>query len=336
LRFPELPCDEAAYADEVIRHTQVSATTLVPDASRVAIYTEEAERFRDLPSYPNGVVFHPLWREARTRGHRVVLTGLGGDEWFSGALFHRHFDRLRDWRLKRLVTDVRRDIKYYGANQVLRGVLRPLVPPVGMSLWRGCRRLMRGDVFPPWVRPELAARVSLADRLVPAEPPRFRRAAAAEVFYKAALEGNLIHGREIAERSASAHGLEERHPLHDRRVAQFALATPDAHFAEETRRYKVVLGDAARGLLPDSVRLRQSKAEFSCLYAKAFEALGEEDALNASEASSRGWIDIEGARRAYREAKQSGPWHQLATIWMVFAIDLWCRKSSFEQLDDRR
>jgi asparagine synthase (glutamine-hydrolysing) len=323
LRFPGLPCDEVAYSDEVIRHTGVPATTLIPDTSIVAPYADEAEKFRDLPDYPNGIVLHPARREARARGVRALLTGMGGDEWFTGGSFHRYVDQLREGHWKRLVTEVKRDINDFGTSQVLKGGLRPLTPPAGMRVWRAWQH-WRGRSFPPWVRPELAARVFLTERLLPLEPPRFRRTSAAQAYYGAVLDGWSVHAREIEERSTSAHGLESRHPLQDRRLAQFALAIPDEQFTEE-RRYKAVLRNAVGGLLPESVRLRRSKSEFSCLYTKAFDAVGQERALAAPEASSRGWIDVEGARLGYREAKRTG--RLLSSVWMVFAIDLWCRKA---------
>jgi asparagine synthase (glutamine-hydrolysing) len=65
-------------------------------------------------------------------------------------------------------------------------------------------------------------------------------------------------------------GIEARHPFLDRRLAEFVLAVPVDLWLRE-RWPKWLLRHATEGLLPDSVRWREDKTQFSTYFGRGLD-----------------------------------------------------------------
>jgi asparagine synthase (glutamine-hydrolysing) len=122
--------------------------------------------------------------------------------------------------------------------------------------------------------------------------------------------------------------MEERSPLADRRVIEFALALP------ETQRWrhdqpKFILRQAMRGLLPESVRQRRTKADFSHTFAETLQAYDGTQLLDSLVTERLGWVDGEEVRALYRRlttlyAQGDERYiHHTWPLWMIVGIELW-------------
>src|SRR5262249_18723173 len=83
MTFPGLPCDQQPYIQAVLRTPAGVPTHVLPHRGQSEDPDGDVRRFADLPDFPNGAAFRPLRARAHERGCRVLLTGLGGDEWLS-------------------------------------------------------------------------------------------------------------------------------------------------------------------------------------------------------------------------------------------------------------
>src|SRR5262249_10502676 len=129
---------------------------------------------------------------------------------------------------------------------------------------------------------------------------------------------------------ASTQGVELRHPLHDLRLTEYLLSAPGGLFLRGGRR-KHLLREAMRGVLPDAVRLRDPKPNFTTPFVAALLAKVSSEDVDRLQAVQRGWID--GRRLAaylsvYRQWNERGrrdplPVQPLAPVWSAVAIDLW-------------
>jgi asparagine synthase (glutamine-hydrolysing) len=199
----------------------------------------------------------------RARGLRVVLTGAGGDNGFAGSL-HHYSDLLRELRLIELWQQLRTDsqlpdVGWQPSRLFTMGVL-PLVPRWVKDAVRPTARRLGWPGGPPdWIPERLAKRVDLeAKRRIRAAAPTEADACVVEAFQS----GWTVLMLEMSERAAARAGVEERHPFFDRRIAEFALAIPEAQRwkGAQTKR---VIRNAMRELLPASVYDRATKADFS-------------------------------------------------------------------------
>src|SRR5688572_30013833 len=82
------------------------------------------------------------------------------------------------------------------------------------------------------------------------------------------------------------------------------------------------------GLLPETIRQRRTKAEFSHVFAEAMNAQGGEQSFDSLAIASK-WVEGEQVRNAYREMAQlytKGDQRYMRHIWMmwlIYGIELW-------------
>jgi asparagine synthase (glutamine-hydrolysing) len=286
---------------------------------------------RDLPDFPAASTARPLKERARENGHRVLLTGLGGDEWLSGSDLH-YADLLRSFRWFRLAGELvgRRAVPWVGFSpaRVLRSGIRPLLLDALPSGVRQRLRQRRAGSRPfPWIPSAFFRRARLDERLRAAAPPPWPTHAQRDVW-AANDSGFLQHVLEVEERYTAHLGLEQRHPLLDRRIVELALALP------EEQRWrgsvtKFVLREAMRGLLPEAVRTRRSKASLGHTLPRALLGRGDAPLFLDSSSARNGWIDGAVAERMYGEMSRQtlrDPWspapHALR-LWMMYSVEVW-------------
>ena len=140
--------------------------------------------------------------------------------------------------------------------------------------------------------------------------------------------GLSSHFNEGANRSESWFGLERRHPFLDQRVVEFALALPEEQRWRQDQ-YKFVLRQAMQGLLPETIRQRLTKADFSHVFVEALEALGGKRFFDSLTIASMGWVNGELVRELYSQMTQQYAQADIRyasyawKLWMIFSIELW-------------
>jgi asparagine synthase (glutamine-hydrolysing) len=330
LTFPGLSVDETPYIDAVVAHWGLRSTRLeARPPTRLAI-EREIDRYGDLPSFPHGAILDPL-RARAAADVQVVLTGYGGDDWFTGSPLHTT-DLLVEGRPVAALRQLAQDAALPGRGYTLGGLARSCVAPL---LSAGVKRVLRPIAGSrparfDWIRPEFASRVALSDRLKPAAPPAYPTYVQREVHATANSLLTML-GDEMEERASAAAGIEQRHPFNDRRVAEFGFALPESQrwHGGET---KVLIRRALGSLLPEAVRHRNDKAEFSPVVMQTFVELGGPDFFARLRCADEGWIDLPTVRRMYDEAVRlytagNEAYIRMAdAVWGVAAVELWARR----------
>lgn len=277
---------------------------------------------RDLPDTPTGApLFAPLHAAFRDRDVRVVLTGFGGDQWWSGESAHMA-DLLRRADLRGLAAWKRAGPSMGDSAWSWRSFARDGVLPVLPSAARRAARHVLPARPPAWVDRRFAARVGLIDRL------RRRpdtRGAPSESWRR--LRWRLDSGEEAItkerfDRMSIAHGVELRHPMYDRRLVELAFATPDeARIAGG--RNRVVLREAMGDRLAPATRARTGKAGLSALLIAAARADDLQRHLALPTLSSLGWIDRAPALEIVRAARESGDPDAAVPFWSLLGLEAW-------------
>lgn len=206
--------------------------------------------------YPNLSMLRAPVRAAERLGMRTLLTGMGGDYLFAG--YHHCADLLRSGRWSSLwqeVTSLGSVTSMSLRERALAFAVRPLVP-------NAMRRILPRRL-PGWIRPDFARRAGLLD------PPNrkddgvtFPDAARQAIYDALFRSGALAFAFEEEDRFTSRASLDWRAPLLDVRLIEFALGLPP-HERTWRGRTKIVLRNALVDVLPEPVRERSSKADFS-------------------------------------------------------------------------
>jgi asparagine synthase (glutamine-hydrolysing) len=226
-------------------------------------YTAQALAERDIPIPTNGAMTMGLEQQVHADGVRVYIEGAGGDEWLQGSWdYYREFAIEGD--LAGFVTAMRRDAAARGWGVVLPKALRTgfsAFAPAGLrSIRRAARRkaLYADPDSYFWLKPDWRARLEQQeeayDASLPADPLGRR---ANNLF--ASPFGSYARAR--MQRQRGLNGIDPRHPMFTRQFIGFSLATPE-HIRSRAGVTKVVHRIAMRGILPDYILDRQTKADF--------------------------------------------------------------------------
>ena len=326
LTFSDPEADERLYQDVAVAAWGGAFYTAPGDDAGTEALAGQVERYRDLPDWPNLSMWSPLCAMTRAHGSRVGLWGYGGDEWFTGSLSHSA-DLLRQFRFLALARQVRSDVavanQWGGGRVSLYHALRywclsPLVPE-----WlRAAKRRFRTSL-PPWIEPGFARSISLSDRLAgshaylhyPTEPQR--------AIHNLIVSGPVNLEYELVNRFEARHGIEGRAPFNDRRVIEFSLGIPESQ-RWRGRQTKYVVREAMRGLVPESIRQRASKSDFTCTYRNALMREG----LGGTQPPAPSLVAmgcVSGAEVGKMQRKVlDGDILASVPLWSVFALDRWC------------
>lgn len=213
---------------------------------------------------PDEPFAHPfeLWnrslaRASREADARVALDGNGGDQFFQvsniymGDLFRtgRWLSLAREWRAKG------------GRSPHFRGLFRNAIQPnLSTPLLRAATRLRGGrplrpylePAVPAWFNPDFVTHSGLIERERRNTPPRREQGhAAQEMFWYLRND----YGPRVVSavyNFALQEGVEDRSPLYDRRVVEFAASRPAAE-RSSGREIKRLLRRSMSGLLPAHV-----------------------------------------------------------------------------------
>jgi asparagine synthase (glutamine-hydrolysing) len=324
LSFAGTPFDESHYAAEVARHVGVRSITV---DSSLATYDFAGEATDTLhpPTVPSAAAIAGLRQTAADGGIRVMLSGVGGDEWFGGSYWH-YADLIRSGDVAGCVARWRGDRQssdFVGLPALARGILWDAMPT---GLQRGVRRALSAQLRPSWLDGAFARRVGLADR------PRWRPPIAVETMANrdllaGALGPAAIHAYEEQSRFAARFNLEDRQPFFDRRLVRCALSVPEEWRAPAARP-KAILRDAVAPLLPPTLVERAWYHDYSHLVVDALRDIDGGSLFDTSRLAARGWIDAPLLKRHLAEAlavDQVNGSGRAAAFWPVVAMELWYR-----------
>ena len=329
--FPGMDCDESQYIDDVVTKWGVKSNKHFFEVPSPQKYAEEARRSLDIPDVPNGFLRLTTKPWANTAGIKVMLTGDGGDDLISGSNYY-YADLLQRWHPSEFLQLLWDDwTTGYIANpmtMVFRYGIKPLVPQrIRMSI----KALICKPSYPDYIEGTFARKIDLHERMQrkPSLPTsNILRCNMYSIF----SDGYNSKIYEIRDRIMHWLGVEQRHPSLDRRLLEFCLALPYHQYRRGTTdRY--ILKKAMVGILPESVRNRPDKADFTHLNYEVLKAHGGEQLFRSLALSANGWVDDNKLRCLYREAvhlsenKLPNYGMKLWQLWMVYATEMWWRAS---------
>jgi asparagine synthase (glutamine-hydrolysing) len=326
---PGGPLDEKAFIDLTVERIGCIPHQFEPSTFPASAYRLATRRRADLASSPNARLMSGLRDGARLRGVRVLLSGIGSDEWLGGSFYHCTdlFRRLRWIALASYL----RSLAPYPDFELPKPAIKVMTwPLLSRSMRRRIKRLIGRDGVPTWIRPEFARRVGLADRLYPlVKEPRFPTIAQRSTYLDM-TSGGTVHFIEDEERSAAECGIEIRYPYADRRMMEFGLAIPeDMRWRGGLRKW--LLREAMRGGLPDEVRLRRVSPNAGAAFVPTLCELFDEGLFREPAVERAGWVDGGEARGffdrmlARRASGDPDYTDDVWPMWLIVAVELWMR-----------
>ncbi len=344
IRAFSLGYDEGAGVPDETDAATLTAQHLGCDYQVEKISSEVAESLLDdyLASLdqPTGDALN-TWLVSRlaAREVKVVLSGLGADEWWAGYSLHR---------LASLT--LRSPLRHLGS--LARG-LQSALPQEWRShpVWRTAFFTLGGHGSRPvdlqrssraLFSPDEVARLTGRPWVENGEQARRRREAPLtapeswlhELLFtetQTYLADMLLRDNDAV---SMAHSLELRVPLVDRRIFELAARLPP-EAKMSTHLGKIILREACRDLLPPHIYADRQKKTFTLPLMKWMRTprwrQRIEDTLFSSTCRQRGWLVRREAERLCRDYFQSSVetkrgWQLSQRVWVMYVLEAWAQK----------
>ncbi|MFC3100217.1 asparagine synthetase B family protein [Altererythrobacter lauratis] len=267
--------DEVRYPRAVAEELGVQITERPYFMPPLSWFDADANRARDLPLMPNGIMSR-LEEEAMVAdGCRACINGVGGDQWLDGSPYY-YAELVRHGAIDDLWDAAARDIAAFGWRQTARMAWRfgavALLPQAARTPARRLRESLR-----PRPMPELEALLAPeAQAMLAQRRARHRGDAHPDHHTRLKLsKWNYPYWSTMFDhnsRQAAQAGLSQRHPMLTRAYISFMASVPE-HFLLQGGQTKQLHRKALAGILPDVVRLRTDKAWTDCTYENLCESI---------------------------------------------------------------
>jgi asparagine synthase (glutamine-hydrolysing) len=263
--FDTFPCDERPYINEVVHKWNINANYFKYEDYFASVDFEETKKYPDVSYGPTLFFLDPALRNAQQKGKRVMLNGVGGDD-----LFAVDFDHLTDLmvrgNIRKLLMQLKCDSSLCSCSRYslfLNYCLKPLIPrPIKIPLKQILRPFRRNGI-PSWINVEDIRMKGVNDRIKTVVLPKKFLTRSQQRIYQFLFYGrNTNMVLDALDRFFAHFGIESRYPFFDPRVVKFTIGLPeDQRWCKE--RTKAVLREGIKGILPELIRNRKDKAEFS-------------------------------------------------------------------------
>ena len=341
--FEDAPeCDERRFINAVVAQNGVRPHYLRGDAITPLTGIDRVLWDHDEPFWNLYMYMHRgLLETAHHAGVRILLDGFGGDGVVSyGTL--RLAELARAGRLKTLATEVMglsRRLERPPWTIVRQQVVGALTPEPVRSAWRWLLR--RNE--PLWARNrtlkvDFARRIGLAERVEALLDGRSRSPRTArESHWRELTSGVNAFGFEVFGAAGAAFPLDLRYPFFDRRLAEFCLALPpEQKLASGYPR--MIARRALAGVLPEEVRWRSGKADFSPNFMRGLLGLDRElveDVVLRDPSTIEAYVDVAALRDAYRRCAGRGVQPEALAVWGAVTLALWLRRTKLGTMNRR-
>jgi asparagine synthase (glutamine-hydrolysing) len=336
--FPDWPtADESTFIAAAEAHFACSGTRVAHErVNPIGLdLFASAVRAGDLPDMATGEFMQaPMLARAAADGHDVLLSGLGGDDWLTGSIFHaadllRRGHPISAWRFAQQY----RSVPWLdpGAWTFLRTAAVSLLPE-SFKAW--ARRRRSGPQW-SWLTPALVARVDLAARQREAfdRVPPMSSLVVRESLIRLG-SGDSAHAREAHHRMARHAGLELRHPFLDRRVVEFLISLPD-DLRFRDRQHRFLLRRVMKDILPPPIALRLDKPDLDEVLIDGLRVADPSRVLQEPmQVVDRGWVNHAELQTLWPRAQRAvrEPWRNdggtLLSLWQILGAEAAARALS--------
>jgi len=313
--------DERAYSDAVLSRWRVRNELIIDPPTwydeRFAPPRTDQPR-GDLHVYPRD---NRLCAIVRAAGGRVLLTGVGGDELFSGNMLY-----FADWLAGGRALPAMREMARRAAigrvsfwTLAYRNALLPLLP---RAIQTHLVHDQDESMAPYWVDSSILARYGFAGR--PSSAPAY--AGPIGKKYHHAVASLVARIESPTQGGVLADCLDVRHPLLYRPLVEFSLRLPP-ELRARPHAHRWLFREAARGILPDAVRTRVGKPTTSDFLLLSLSAQRKylEPLLHRPILADLGVLDAATLREAFTSVSQglAGGNRPYGTLFRTLAVEAW-------------
>ncbi|WP_067331833.1 asparagine synthetase B family protein [Sulfurovum riftiae] len=323
MRFGEYGCDEGPYIKAVAENLNITPTEVSIDKVDFKNEYNMDFNYRVGPHWPVFLTYTQLFPVAKAvheRNIKVVLTGQGGDHIMSGSR-RMIMDYLKTYQWKNFFRELsalgftKKNIKNYLLIPLLNKKQKDIIKSI----------LEKLHLREPTINTGLQK-----------QPSPYNDT---DTFYSEAFEHDVtilndagfstVFDSSAYHAARKLYGIEYRHPFFDIRLVEFMLSLP-AEFKYSQNTIKVLLREAMKGVLPETVRERKDKAEFSETIKDQLDAIDVEALFGNASIVDLGIVSEEKLDTYLTQYGDNALSHTIS-FWTLVNLEIWLKKIKTEE-----
>jgi len=320
-------CDERSYIDAVSQKYTLDIHHL---PTGTMDYKEKYSLENNYKSHPHWPIFitytmgFSVIEKAKILNLSTILTGQGGDHVFAGNpyVLYEYFKTLKWITLYREIKAVPQPM-----NFIKQYIIAPMLGENNIVRLRKLFYKIKGKPYNEHSKYSCGF----------SEFSSFYKGNSVSFRYD--LQG-LLHSSLSALMDSSYYavakeefGITFRHPLFDRRVVEFMLSLPPQYKYSEALS-KRILRKSMKGILPEKIRQRRDKAEFSEVLRQQIDVLDLDTLFHESYLAKLGLIEQKVLDK-YKQDYYSGKMKKIVYFWQLINLEYWYRFHFAREEDDR-
>jgi asparagine synthase (glutamine-hydrolysing) len=306
-------CDESKYVDAMQKKYDIDLQIIPTDKMDYKNEYSLENNYKLNPYWPIFITYtmgFSIIEKAKITGKKTILTGQGGDNILAGNLFvlHHFFKRMNWWKVYKEIRALP-----YPKNIIKRYLLFPLIGEKNLNI-------IKKYLFPFRVneKVDISSVEELSD-LYKGNSSMFKM----DIV-------NILHSSLSVLMESSYYnviekkfGIRFRHPFFDRKLIEFSLSLPP-HFKYSEGVGKRLLRISMKDILPDEIRERKDKAQFTEVLRQQINAIDLNKLLQNTYLAKLGLIEQEKID-LYKEDYLSGKMKKVIYFWQLINLEYWYR-----------
>jgi len=320
--FKGLHCDEDEYIDSILENYALHHQKIPCDHLDYHHRYPLKHLYKMSPSWPITLTFAmyiPLFEQMKRDGKKIVISGQGGDHLFTGTSYV-YYDLFRRFKFLALSKEFKTHKRPWNSIKVY--IIKPILGEKGTHFVRillGKKEISSSSLFEE--KNKIKDLSDIAEVKNPAHKHDLDMLTMSA--HSTMMDGNFFHCAE------NYFGIEYRHPFFDKELVEFALSLPP-EMKYKGGTIKWILRKAMDGILPDKIRDRKDKAEFSELLIQQIDAIDLSKLLDDPYIAKLGLIEqslIDKFRKEYEDKTVK----YIVFLWTIINIEYWYRYNFEEE-----
>lgn len=318
--FEGLKCDESAYVNALLDTYSLHHQKIVSGKLDYHRTYSLGKLYAMSPNWPITSTFAmviPMVEKMKYDGKNIIITGQGGDHLFTGTPYVL-YDLLRRFKFIKFYRELRSHTKQW--SKIKTYVLKPFL---GKKLTVFISKLFRKEENDPFLHQDRQIE-NLSQRIGQKNPVyEYDLDLISSAGYSTIMDGNFFHCAE------EYFDIEFRHPYFDLQLVEFALSLPP-EMKYQKRTIKWILRKSMDGVLPDKIKNRMDKAEFSELIMQQIDAIDLDTLLNDPYIVKLGLIK-QSLVNKHRKAYENKTVKYIVFLWSIINLEYWYRHNFEEE-----
>ncbi len=312
-------CDEIQYAQAVKNKYDIDLYCAQTDKMDYKTEYSLKKNYDMHPYWPIFITYtmgFSIVEQVCRNGLNTVLTGQGGDNILAGNPFIL-YDLFVTRQFKRLYQELRYVPQPH--KKLIHYVLYPMIGEKNLNRLRNAVRTIRRGSF---TKKTDSCQVPKVEELYECYDGK-------SYAFKAELAGVLHSSLSVLLESSyytvaeKYYGIRFRHPFFDRQLIEFALSLP-MHMKYSAGFSKRLLRVAMKGILPEEIRQRDDKAQFTDVLKQQIDALDIRALFENAYLAKLGIMEQKSLDQ-YVQRYKSGEMRSVVYFWQLINLEYWYR-----------